>query len=227
MRLHRMQVQLRRMLQRKVKKHVNESKAIVEQGNWVSKKEVESITHHYGYLNILASVRLMCISPQKSNSICASISRRHEGYWRIPIGDIQEARMEQPRRATSEWADAHRACMALLEYPEEVTTPTSPGEFEQRDAEFDSKRYKGGRFRLRMRGMHYERPFMPNMGYVGMGPVCMRPGDTVVVFMGARMPYVVHGRGDGSFQFIGECYCDGIIDGEIVRQRPEQSFCLV
>ncbi|OCK95880.1 HET-domain-containing protein [Cenococcum geophilum 1.58] len=213
------------------KKHVNESKAVAEEGNEASKerkKEVEPITHHYGYLNVLAQVRLMCLlSAQKNNPIYASISRRHEGYWRIPIGDIQEARMEQPRRATSEWADAHRACMALLECFEEVTTPTSPGELEQRDAEFNRNCYKGGGYRSRMHEMQYKRPFMTNMGYVGMGPTCMRPGDIIVVFMGARLPYVVRGRGDGSFQFIGECYCDGIMDGEIVRQRPKQSFYLV
>jgi len=65
------------------------------------------------------------------------------------------------------------------------------------------------------------------MVYVGMGPTCMRPGDIIVVFLGARLPYVVRSWGDGRFRFIGECYCDGVMDGEIVSQRPKQIFYLV
>ncbi|EUC43898.1 hypothetical protein COCMIDRAFT_99513, partial [Bipolaris oryzae ATCC 44560] len=50
-----------------------------------------------------------------------------------------------------------------------------------------------------------KRPFITHSGYVGMGPMCMRPGDITVVFMMARLLCVIRGCGGGSFQFIGEC----------------------
>jgi hypothetical protein len=41
----------------------------------------------------------------------------------------------------------------------------------------------------------------------------MRPGDVVSVLGGAEMPFVIRRNGE-TFQLIGECYVDDIMDGQ-------------
>ncbi|KAG7287172.1 hypothetical protein NEMBOFW57_006677 [Staphylotrichum longicolle] len=57
------------------------------------------------------------------------------------------------------------------------------------------------------------RLFYTASGHVGLGPEEMAVGDTVYVFVGAVMPVVVRQRGEG-FGVVGDCYLDGIMDGE-------------
>lgn len=53
-------------------------------------------------------------------------------------------------------------------------------------------------------------------------------GDVVVVFKGARIPYLVKpAEVERRFQFIGEAYCDGIMDGEVVEMGTAEEFYLV
>jgi len=75
--------------------------------------------------------------------------------------------------------------------------------------------------------MKNKRPFMSKDGYVGLEPRYMHPGDVIVVLGGATLPYIVRPVGGGLFCFIGECYCDGIMDGEIVDMREKEEFYLV
>ncbi|KAK4205885.1 hypothetical protein QBC37DRAFT_301906, partial [Rhypophila decipiens] len=73
-------------------------------------------------------------------------------------------------------------------------------------------------FTTRLNFMTGKRPFRTNLnGYVGMGPHLAQHGDVVVLLFGARMPYVLRpasDRGVGYYQFLGEAYCHGIMDGE-------------
>jgi len=50
-------------------------------------------------------------------------------------------------------------------------------------------------------------------GYVALVPVISRPGDEVVVFWGATVPYVVR-RGPIGFTLVGDGYVQGIMEGE-------------
>lgn len=87
----------------------------------------------------------------------------------------------------------------------------------------------GSIYRIYMRQMGGKRPFLSRMGYVGMGPACAEPGDKIVVLCGASVPFVIRPLGDGRYRFLGECYCDGIMDGETVREgrSVEESVVLV
>lgn len=64
-------------------------------------------------------------------------------------------------------------------------------------------------------------------GCLGLGPARTRPGDQIWLFAGARVPFVlrpisttaaVEGS-PGRFQFVGECYVDGIMFGEAVEGK--------
>lgn len=59
-------------------------------------------------------------------------------------------------------------------------------------------------------------------GYVGVGPARTRPGD-------ASVPLVLRRAGDdGAWAYVGEAYCDGLMDGEALGGRlgPETTLVL-
>lgn len=68
-------------------------------------------------------------------------------------------------------------------------------------------------------------------GYLGVAPRRSKVGDVVVIFCGDRIPYVIRltGNGDNTYTFVGEAYCDGIMDGELADklESERQDFYLV
>lgn len=63
--------------------------------------------------------------------------------------------------------------------------------------------------------------FVTTQGHLGLGPVEMRAGNKICVFGGASMPFVLRtflsdNATDNLYNLIGECYIDGIMDGETV-----------
>ena len=45
--------------------------------------------------------------------------------------------------------------------------------------------------------------------------------DEICLLFGGEVPYVVRDRG-GFYQFIGECYCYGIMNGEAIQAVTKQ-----
>jgi hypothetical protein len=92
--------------------------------------------------------------------------------------------------------------------------------------------------------------FTTRAGRVGLGPGAMAPGDSVAVFFGAPMGYVLRGgrwaasgRSWIGCTMIGQCFLDGIMDGELYwkvgedgervwgeeefKERESTVFCVV
>jgi len=72
-----------------------------------------------------------------------------------------------------------------------------------------------------------KRPFLTRNGYVGMGPGPMEPGDVVVVFAGDHLPRVIRKSRDRFWDYVGEAYCDGIMDGEAWDESKLEPFYLI
>lgn len=87
--------------------------------------------------------------------------------------------------------------------------------------------HNAGHYRLAAQRMKNKRPFMTRVGYVGLGLRYMCPSDLVVVLCGGELPYVLRALEGGLFRLIGECYCDGIMDGKIVSKRTKEGLFLV
>ncbi|KAI1746695.1 heterokaryon incompatibility protein-domain-containing protein [Xylaria castorea] len=51
-------------------------------------------------------------------------------------------------------------------------------------------------------------------GRFGHVPLNTQPGDRICVLLGGEVPFIVRPTGRGTYTFIGECYIDGIMDGE-------------
>ncbi|KAH8744640.1 heterokaryon incompatibility protein-domain-containing protein [Hyaloscypha sp. PMI_1271] len=64
-----------------------------------------------------------------------------------------------------------------------------------------------------------KRPIISTKGYFGLVPSTALPGDKLVIFFGASIPFVVRKHGD-YHELIGGCYVHGAMDGEMVNGRP-------
>jgi hypothetical protein len=65
--------------------------------------------------------------------------------------------------------------------------------------------------------------FITKRGYMGVGPRSTWRGDKVAVFCGGKTAYVLRGSGDGKdvFQFLGEAYVHGMMNGEMFKEGYE------
>lgn len=70
--------------------------------------------------------------------------------------------------------------------------------------------------------MRNKKPFMSRKGYVGLGPKIMAQGDLICIRFGAQVPYILRQSQGGGYTFVGEAYCDGIMDGEFMENSPPE-----
>ncbi|KAH3909683.1 hypothetical protein HBH56_159690 [Parastagonospora nodorum] len=181
------------------------------------------------YLNLLATVRQMCVvSKAKGHDIYPTSERRDEAYWRVPVGGLDQEDGFLPVPAGPACKLKYEHCVAELEMLIEAYAMTMP-QYKVRAAELvemgkrrvddaDPGPNLGTMYRIRMQEMAGKRPFISNVGYVGMGPRFQRAGDKIAIFNGATVPFIIRPVGEESFKLIGECYCDGIMFGEFVQK---------
>ena len=62
-----------------------------------------------------------------------------------------------------------------------------------------------------------------------MGPICTVAGDLVVVLNHTNPPFIMRSveSGENRCELLGECYCDGVMDGEIVGKSEDQKLYFV
>jgi hypothetical protein len=80
--------------------------------------------------------------------------------------------------------------------------------------------------------------YMTESGYMGVGSPNAQPGDEVFVLKGSFVPFVLRRRdavaaagftradGSNSFLLVGDCYLQGVMDGEAVQKWPERKQCV-
>lgn len=62
-------------------------------------------------------------------------------------------------------------------------------------------------------------------GHFGAAPVTIRPGDAIYVVLGCSIPIVLRPEGeDGYFNVIGECYVDGLMNGEAMAGADQGEY---
>ncbi|KAK2035331.1 HET-domain-containing protein [Colletotrichum zoysiae] len=63
--------------------------------------------------------------------------------------------------------------------------------------------------------------FITRRGYMGIGPAGTKAGDSVVVLLGAQVPFVLRSRGLNKYEVVGETYVSGIMKGEVLTNLAE------
>ncbi|KAH6955752.1 heterokaryon incompatibility protein-domain-containing protein [Ilyonectria sp. MPI-CAGE-AT-0026] len=165
-----------------------------------------------------------------------------EAFWRVPIADqeyVGNTRWHS-QRATAERSavGGQEMCRVLELYhrliiknePEDVVLPLDESEKRSLDGlegeELASSRRKIQESKLGLNGelpLNYQasmsvletrRGFLTSEGYVGIGPLEMQVGDVICVIFGAQLPLLLRPLGDNGYSFVGDVYCDGLMDGE-------------
>ena len=193
-------------------------------------------------LSLLADIRrLATISKAKNRPIYSDPGRREESHWRVPIGDMEyfDGNFEFMRRASD---TAKMWYCELIDHlrpkmPEDIFKIIFPGssmsdETNKKPATDPAKPSppeESSRYLLCMAKMQEMKPFLTQEGYVGMGPSTLRPGDVVMVLIGAAVPFALRPIAGETNQFslVGEVYCDGVMDGEIMFQNIPMPISLV
>ncbi|CAG7557570.1 unnamed protein product [Fusarium equiseti] len=154
-------------------------------------------------------------------------ARKPEARWRVPIGDLYKTEDGDEHRATPDIARSYYRCVQELKLFHQMTLGEE-GLMDIQDWETPQDEDKKINYDGNMRKMEGKRPFLTQMGYLGMGPVEEKPGDVVVVFCGGYIPFIVRPQPEGqdTFSFVGEAYCDGVMDGEVTK-KEKQTFWLV
>ncbi|KAF5617314.1 heterokaryon incompatibility 6 OR allele [Fusarium tjaetaba] len=188
------------------------------------------------YLSYMAQVdELWQCSMDKTSMIHgeATQERKAEARWRVPIGDIYWTWEGDQQRAKPEVAKFHEQFLQELKLFDDMTKLAAAGEDVSEKLLQWEEEHRGAEtkhnYRESMRKMQGKRPFLTKMGYLGMGPVEGKSGDAVVVFCGGRIPFVLRPVGGsselGKFVYIGEAYCDRVMDGEAIN-KEKQTFWL-
>ena len=77
--------------------------------------------------------------------------------------------------------------------------------------------------------------FLTPRGYLGLGPQNIEEGDAIVVLVGSSVPHVLRpsvttdpqtslSSANTSWMYVGEAYCENIMDGEIMQEVPRESI---
>jgi hypothetical protein len=184
---------------------IESTKPQCNNGEWLSGN------HRYQAFTYLLDIRSHCqISADKlahsGVEIYADPSARERAYQRVPVADLYSTGFV--RRAMVEECHIGHA---------EVITDYS----QWQNPGLDTRTPTTNTFRsyYAMMGEQVERrPFLSVKGFVGLAPKHMEEGDVIVVFPGARFPYMLRKCDDGMYLLVGEAYVHGIMDGELATK---------
>lgn len=64
--------------------------------------------------------------------------------------------------------------------------------------------------------------FRTSENKLGLGPKSTKEGDEVWLLAGTKVPYILRPVGDKFYEFVGEAFLHGIMDGEVFRERGSE-----
>jgi Heterokaryon incompatibility protein (HET) len=114
------------------------------------------------------------------------------------------------------------AFCSFLRHPLSVVARTV---FETEDDDHYSKYTRHIEQSLAIAG--YRRFCSTEAGRMGMVPSRAEDGDQICIFLGAEVPYVLRPTGCGTYTLIGDCYLNGIMDGEALSMGGRNELEIV
>jgi hypothetical protein len=133
--------------------------------------------------------------------------------------------MHAPWTRTTANTATHTPAQGLYEMYQALKAFISGGEL--RDFEFTISRLRDIDMLLPNRTT--DRRFgVTKNGHLGSFPDIAKPGDKVCAFYGGKVLYVIRPRDKGSYTYIGDCYLDEFMNGEVMSRDdlPTEEFTL-
>ncbi|KAK1782248.1 LOW QUALITY PROTEIN: heterokaryon incompatibility protein-domain-containing protein [Copromyces sp. CBS 386.78] len=181
----------------------------------------------FGFLENLD--RFWELSKRKNEPIYRTPARREEALWRVPVGDMMidwqhigrkgPMLISRPNIATGDQYQALKLDMTAPRWKDSVDEDKK-NEAKKWAASYlgpnGGKLYDGALAYVAKKSL-----YLTKKGYMGLGPSDIQSG-------GARIPFVLRPTSDdNTFTYLGDAYCDGIMDGEITLRGEKQNFFLV
>lgn len=166
-------------------------------------------------VHFISEIESFCKRSDRLNRpIYKSQKQREEAMWRIPCGDLDQLNHPGRSRSRSTGSDVFEGFKILKE------------RFESDEARLlDEAPLRS--YASSIDSMFKRRPFLSEEGYVGLAPSHAEVKDVIVIIYGAIVPFVLRDLGNGQYQFIGEAYVHGIMDGEYIEKDPQtETFIL-
>jgi hypothetical protein len=71
--------------------------------------------------------------------------------------------------------------------------------------------------------LEHRRLITTQTGYLGLAPDEITEHDRIAIFVGCNHPVVLRPHGDG-YRYVGECYVDGLMDGEAIQSTDRVGY---
>jgi hypothetical protein len=148
------------------------------------------------------------ISRFLSQSSRYTADQKEEAEWRIPVGDTEVAELNVQMLRASPNSHMKAGYDVAKQMGGEGPAPDN----------FVKNNFLAfACFCCQLARMYDSMPFISESGYVGVCPLESQPGDAIVIFKGARVPYVIRRAGNGKkWTLVGESHVYGIMDGEFM-----------
>jgi hypothetical protein len=169
---------------------------------------------------LFKEIQLLCEASEQLGYNPYSSTQLQEAMWRIPIWDHEpNLHDDTVQRATSLSKDRYLKLVESLDdmnnspLRSEQKTPNTRISSTENNS-IDVNIYIGYMF-----AGSPMRPFITKRGYIGLGPITIRPDDMICIFFGAQVPHVLQRRSGGcsGYTLLGQAYIHGIMDGELMR----------
>lgn len=149
-----------------------------------------------------------------------SAEQKKEAEWRIPIADMEYDALNKRHvrpSALSRMQTGYACATAIKGWSKDVKVGSLSFQWLSLYPDAFTNGSPYGCYIVQLENMRGTRPFSSKQGYVGLCPEETAAGDMIVIFAGAKVPYIVRSNPDGStWELVGEVYVHGIMDGEYV-----------
>lgn len=145
---------------------------------------------------------------------------RQSAHFLIPVADQRLSSRRGSRRADHGFEEAY----AIVVDNSPIRAAINQGKLE----EAGEIALKAAQYVEVMKYQKGRRPWLSTSGYVGLSSGSVEQGDVVVIFRGAKFPYLLRRAGGGNvYVLIGEAYVHGIMYGEfLAKARCLERFVL-
>ncbi|KAK0652387.1 heterokaryon incompatibility protein-domain-containing protein [Cercophora newfieldiana] len=132
-----------------------------------------------------------------------------ENLWRVPIADL--SLVKRPGAGDTP---------LFIEGFAILTGQQPPPEELDEEAKFNWVFSKSWDYRVPWK-IYERRAFVDGDGRPGLGPKNLEPDDSIVVFAGGHVPFILRRKeGDSLYSLVGSAYVYGLMDGEAVGGDP-------
>ena len=181
------------------------------------------------YRKLFREIEYLCVRSGQLEPQVYTPEQLKEAAWRIPIWDHELPDVEDEdgvyKRASQTSFLRHKECLPLFEAVEKYTGEESASMRNVSQHPLVAQNFQPNTrsYLMSMQLGLPMKPFTTNGGYIGLGPVNLKPGDAICIFLGSNVPHILRKRenNQSGYILVGEAFVYGLMDGEVMSLDRE------